>query len=403
MSQKEVRDYWADLVREHLGEGIDGIWNDMNDPSCGSSEQDDMLFEKGRRSHSTYHNQYAHLMAEATWEGFQRKDPNQRPFILSRSGFAGSQKYAALWTGDNVSRPSHLKMSIPMSLNLALSGVSLNGPDVGGFGFDTEEKLMVEWMKAGALFPFLRNHSSIGTRAQEPYAFSRKSLSIIRKCIYTRAKLLPYLYLQVYLHWRDGDAVMRPLSYEFRGAMYERVDDQYLIGPCLMVAPFVELEKPGREVVLPPGWWFSMQLGRWVKGGRKIKITREDVMSLFIRDGSILPCIEGDRFFPQPDFSKTEFHVFAKTVGAETEYYEDDGLSRNYQKDEYNLYRVKAPIRGRNLTPVIEVEHRGMPPGMEKATFYFYGKKPRDGKPVRARWPFGRFEAVRSEVELPKE
>ena len=399
-SLPETRAYWAGLTKKHLEEGIDGIWIDMNDPSCGPVELDQMRFQHGRVKHSAYHNQYGHLMAKATFEGFQKWDPKRRPFVLTRSGSTGTQKYAALWTGDNASNEAHLAMAIPMSLNLALSGVSFNGPDVGGFAFDTTEELFVTWMKGGALFPFFRNHSSLHTRRQEPDAFSKKALATVRWCINTRAKLLPTLYNQFYLHWRDGEAVMRPLSYEFKGAAYERISDQYLIGPSVMVAPFVDVSSEVRDVVLPPGWWFSLQRGKWTRGGRTIRVRRDDAMLIFIRDGSILPCIEGASFYPQPDFRKVGFHVFVKEKSARCEYFEDDGETRAYRKGDYNLFELVAVKKGGGLGFEIKRAHQAVAGGLASANVYFYGRKPAGAKPATARWPFASYAVGKTRVRV---
>lgn len=396
----EGRRFWAERIREHLDQGISGIWIDMNDPSCGPVSLDDLRFERGNAPHSAYHNQYGHLMAQATWEGFTLQDPDRRPFVLTRSGYTGTQKYSAIWTGDNASNETHLAMAIPMSLNLALSGVSFNGPDVGGFAFDTTEALMTLWMQAGALFPFLRNHSTIDTRHQEPYAFSKKALATIRKCIHTRAKLLPWIYNQFYFHHRDGDAVMRPLAYEFEGKEYQRIEDQYLIGPSLMVAPFTRLQDKTRKVVLPPGWWYSLISSQWIEGGQSIEISRHPGMNLFIRDGAILPCLEPKGLFPQPDFRKTGFHVFVKERMADCEYYEDDCTTRAYQRGTYNLYRLRTRLLGGELELEASLQHRGYDQGLKSAPCYFYGQSPAKAKPAKARWPFGTYTTGRVKIKL---
>ena len=174
-SLERTRTWWAGKVARFLEAGVDGIWIDMNDPATGDSERGDMLFKEGKVEHQFYHNQYAHLMARATKEGFQQKDNTIRPFILTRSGCTGTQKYSAVWTGDNFSSWEHLQMTIPESLNLSLSGISFNGADIGGFGGDTNEKLIVRWYQANFLFPFCRNHSVINSMEQEPFRFSKNA------------------------------------------------------------------------------------------------------------------------------------------------------------------------------------------------------------------------------------
>ena len=152
-----------------------------------------MLFDEGRAPHEAYHNQYAMLMAEASRKGYLRARPGHRPFLLSRSGSTGSQRFTAHWTGDNWSNYHHLHISIGKSLNLALSGFAHNGADVGGFGGNCREPLFVDWYKAAFLFPFFRNHSMRTSHGQEPWRYSREAMSTVRRLVRLRYKLLPYL------------------------------------------------------------------------------------------------------------------------------------------------------------------------------------------------------------------
>lgn len=388
-SLEEARAAWSTRIASQLGTGIDGIWIDMNDPSTGPIDYDDMLFQRGAAPHSAYHNQYADQMARATLAGFEERDATLRPFILTRSGYNGIQNYAAVWTGDNASNEQHLVMSIPQSVNLALSGVSFNGPDVGGFVFDTTEELMVAWNLAGALFPFYRNHSCKGTRAQEPSAFSAAALDIIRRCVQTRAKLLPYLYAQFFLHMRDGDAILRPLSYEFPGAEFERIGDQFLLGPSLMMAPFLDTASKERAVVLPPGWWFDLGVGEWIAGGRTITVVRRDSMIVYVRDGSVIPALEGTDFFPQPDITRVGFHVFARERDAGGIWYEDDGETHGYRAGAYNLCDLRTRLeRGRFSLAVDHLHRSGARPAVRRRCYY-YGLAPNEATADTAEWPFG--------------
>ena len=155
-SLKPARDWWAKQVRDFASLGIQGAWLDMNDPSTGPADNGDMLFDHGRKTHDTYHNQYALGMAMASRQGFLEAHPDERTFMLCRSGSTGSNRYTAIWTGDNYSNYHHLKNSIATTLNLALSGIPFNGPDAGGFGGDTFPELIRDWYKAGFLFPVMR-------------------------------------------------------------------------------------------------------------------------------------------------------------------------------------------------------------------------------------------------------
>ncbi|MFW6111445.1 MAG: TIM-barrel domain-containing protein, partial [Candidatus Bipolaricaulota bacterium] len=230
--REESRDWWAGQNEQLLSEGVDGIWNDMNEPAVffgkkqlrdvvnsveeevqdgghldyefkfdlrnmSESATDSMvhLDDLGEKvPHWKVHNLYAHYEALATSQAFQAKRPGKRPFILTRAGFAGMQKYAAKWTGDNSSTWEHMRMSIYMTLNLGLSGVPFVGPDIGGFSGDVEAQLLTRWIQLGSVFPFYRNHSGLGTVSQEPWSFGEKYEKINRKYISLRYRLLPFLY-----------------------------------------------------------------------------------------------------------------------------------------------------------------------------------------------------------------
>jgi alpha-glucosidase len=167
-SLPRVRDWWAKRMEAFARLGVSGVWLDMNEPALNSVVQEDMLFKNGAKPHAAYHNQYALGMAMASRDGFLRARPNERPFLISRAGFIGSNRFAGFWTGDNCSNWIHLKKSIGLTLNLAISGAPFNGPDVPGFAQDATPELAQAWYKAGFLFPFFRNHSSCDSRGQEP-------------------------------------------------------------------------------------------------------------------------------------------------------------------------------------------------------------------------------------------
>jgi alpha-glucosidase len=389
----ETRTWWAGHIDRWLAEGIDGIWIDMNDPSTGPIDFTDMRFRHGTQEHDAFHNLYGNLMAEATRLGFEAHDPQMRPFILTRSASTGIQRHAAVWTGDNASNEAHLAMSIPMSLNLSLSGVAFNGPDVGGFMGDASEELFRTWMLAGSLFPFFRNHSCAGTRRQEPYAYSEETLGIVRNLVNTRAKLLPYLYTLFAQHQRDGDAILRPLSYEFSGEEYETIGDQFLVGPSLLAAPFVRVDQKERSVVLPEGWWFALHEGGWIEGGKSVLVLQEHQQILFVRDGSIIPTAVGADHFPQPDLSRVELHVFRHSVPeAVGELYQDDGETKAYAAGAYRSLRVRSGAEGLS----VEILHDGYSAAPREAVVYHYEADAAES----VEWPFQSYQVRREMLSL---
>lgn len=357
-----ARKWWADQVARFVKDGIYGAWLDMNDPAVGASELDSMLFNKGKWTHDVYHNQYALGMAMATRQGFLQAHPDKRPFLLSRSGFTGIGKYAAIWTGDNYSNEHHLKNAIPISLNLALSGVPFNGPDAGGFGGDTNAALMIAWYKMQFLFPFFRNHTHIGTRDQEPWAFDRKTLGILGNYIRERYKLLPYLYNLYIGHEREGTAIMRPLFYDFQDSRklpLGKVDDQFMCGPAIMQAPVLSEKAMEREVVLPKAKWYSTLENGWITGGRKLRVKQTAQSTpLYFRDGSVVPMQEGQRTSEHNDLRKVELHLFVSRTlkgQAEYRYIFDDGESYAYRKGQYSEALVRVNVRGKNLEVTVQI------------------------------------------------
>lgn len=347
-SLERARRWWAQEVTEFAKSGIQAAWLDMNDPSTGPCDNRDMLFDNGRQPHSSYHNQYALGMAIATREGFLKAHPDERPFLLSRSGSIGSNRYTAIWTGDNYSNYHHLKNGIATTLNLALSGIPFNGPDVGGFGGDTTPELIRDWFKAGFLFPFFRNHSIYGSRRQEPWAFDRKTLAVLRRYIQMRYRFRPYLYQLFSEHEISGEAILRPLFYDFSSTEalpLDLIDDQFLVGPSVMQAPFVQENQKTREVVLPGAQpWFDVSRGKWVGSGKSVSVTAtlQDT-PMFIRDNTLLPLA---RLAPEShgfQSAQVDFHVFLSGNGmTKTRYVFDNGRTFAYKKGERSEVEIIA-------------------------------------------------------------
>jgi len=356
----QARQWWAKEVEAFAGEGIPGAWLDMNDPATGQVENADMLFDGGRKSHSSYHNQYALGMAKATREGFLAAHPKERPFLLSRSGCTGTSRYAAIWTGDNFSNYHHLRNCIPTTLNLALSGIPFNGPDIGGFGGDTCAELLRDWYKACFLFPFFRNHSILNCREQEPWAFDKKTLGIVTRHIRLRYRLRPYLYQLFVEHARSGEAILRPLFYDFEDSSaipLEKIDDQFLVGPNLMQAPFVVEGQTCRNVVLPAGTrWFAVTESRWLDGGQSldVEVSAADT-PVYIRDGSILPLARLDPSSQAFDPAQVDFHIFLAGDGKISATYTfDDGISFDYLEGKRSEIRITAIRSGASLDISVE-------------------------------------------------
>jgi len=359
-STRKGRRWWARQFAAFARTGISGAWLDMNDPATGAIDCTGMLFDSGRLPHEAFHNRFAMLMARASLEGWRMARPDERPLLISRSGSTGSHKYCGHWQGDSSSNYFHLHVAIAKTINLGLSGVSFTGTDVGGFGGDTNERLIVDWYKACFLFPFFRNHTAADTRRQEPWAFSRTALERIRHYIRLRYTLLPYLYTLFAAHEERGEPVLRPLFYDFeeRGTLPLTVDDQFMVGPAIMQAPFTHENQSTRGVVLPDARWFDCSAGDWTYGNRRITVRNSGRNTpLYIRDGSLVPMQRGTPTTNAGELRSIDLGVFLSLDHqgtAECSYSCDDGASFDYRKGRRSTIRILARREARRIHIDIE-------------------------------------------------
>ncbi|KAM4014344.1 neutral alpha-glucosidase C isoform 2-T3 [Anomaloglossus baeobatrachus] len=273
------------------------IWNDMNEPSVFEAPEGTMpknaVHAQGW-SHRDLHNLYGFYQQMATSEGLiQRSGGKERSFVLTRSFFAGSQRYGAVWTGDNKAEWEYLKISVPMLLSLSVAGISFCGADVGGFVGDPDTELLVRWYQAGAFQPFFRGHAMQGTRRREPWLFGEDNTSIIRRAIKERYALLPFWYLLFYRAHLYAEPVMRPLWVEFpKDPDVFGVDEQYMLGSALLVAPVLHPDVTSIDVLFPGRGenWYDYRNFKCVGSSHKqtVNVTLEEI-PVYQRGGSIIP------------------------------------------------------------------------------------------------------------------
>jgi alpha-glucosidase len=298
-----VREAWGRLHGPLLAAGVGGFWIDMNDPVFRAGEVYDPLAEDVQHHgvpHRRVRNQYANGMAQATVSGLVAARPDQRPFVLSRSGFLGIQRHAAVWTGDNHSSWQHLRENLHMVLNLGLSGVPVTGADIGGFGRGPGKfgllklrrpsaELFVRWMELGALMPFFRVHCTKYAPRQEPWSFGPRALDLSRLVLRRRYRLLPLLYRLALEAHCDGLPLVRPLFMHCDHVPPGVGDDQFLLGPDLLVAPVLAPGVRRRQVWLPPGSWVDWHDGTRIAGDRRIDVDAPlGRTPLFVRAGAAL-------------------------------------------------------------------------------------------------------------------
>jgi len=268
-----VREWWGDRHAGLVDAGVAGVWCDMNEPALfvpwHSTMPEDAVHPGGGRArlHGEVHNAYGSYMAQAAREGLARLRPDARPFVISRAGYAGLQRHALQWTGDNSSWWEHLWMSMPQLQNLGLSGIAWAGVDVGGFFGDCDGELLARWTEFGVFQPFCRNHSAMETAPQEPWAFGEPWESVCRDMLALRMQLLPYLYTAFEACHRTGAPILRPLLFDHPGdPVTYTADDEFLVGSGLLVAPITRPGVEHRHVYLPAGHWRQFWTNELIEG-----------------------------------------------------------------------------------------------------------------------------------------
>lgn len=367
-SLPETRRFWAEQVQQFTAFGFSGYWIDMNDPSTGSVPLDDMRFGHGKLPHEAWHNQYALGMAIATREGLLAARPDQRPFVISRSGFLSAARHTALWTGDNMANAHHMRGAIPLSLNLSVSGMPFNGPDVPGFGLSASAELMQAWYKLGFLFPFLRNHNQKGMPDQEPWTRDDGTTAIVTDYIRLRYKLLPYLYNLFLQQAACGDPMLRPVWYHDAAAVFERCDDMFFVGPAILQAPIVELNAPARSVLLPlhagGSRWFDVMTGTFASSGSELtKQNSAQTTPIFFASPSLIVMQTGVRVDNHNDLNSIDLLLTIEPGGAVTASYQaDDGISFGFERGACSVVRIDASATAARITVAITSQQQGFGP-----------------------------------------
>jgi alpha-glucosidase len=314
-TQKASRDWWGTLYKQFVADGVAGFWNDMNEPSVFNSELtmpggtqhriDEPGFASRIASHREIHNVYGMENSRATYDGLLKIEPNVRPFVLTRATYAGGQRYAATWTGDNTSSWNHLRLTTPMLLSLGLCGFGMSGADVGGFIGTPTPSLLTKWMELGTFQPIDRNHTNKGSGDKEPWVFGPEQEAIQRRYIENRYRLMPYLYTTAEELSRTGVPIVRPMFLEYPSAslLDEPLDlkagNQFFFGHDMLVAPAPFPEQPDEYTAELPGKvWYDYWTGARVAESSYVATTNLsevaihptlEVLPVFVRGGAIIP------------------------------------------------------------------------------------------------------------------
>ena len=382
MLNEDARKWFGDKYRFLTDQGIEGFWNDMNEPAIfysseGLAEAKELarrfaeeentvhVWEMGGKlqslanSHEDYrrfyhnvngerirhdrvHNLFGYYMTRAAGEAFERIDPDRRFLMFSRSSYIGMHRYGGIWTGDNKSWWSHLLLNLKMMPSLNMCGFLYTGADLGGFGADTTRDLLLRFLALGVFTPLMRNHSALGTRQQECYQF--ENTEDFRHVIGVRYRLIPYLYSEYMKAALNDDMYFRPLAFVYPDdRTARRIEDQLMLGNEIMIAPVYEQNADGRFVYLPE----EMKLIKFLpdgtifeeilaKGIHRIDVALNEI-ALFIRSGKCIPVADAAECVDSIDYGTIRMYGYE---GAEYTLYNDDGIHKDYDnKENYTVLR----------------------------------------------------------------
>ena len=341
-SNPAARQWWGSLYKSFVELGVAGIWNDMDEPAVFKTASGtmplDLVFDNEGQpaSQRELHNVYGQLLSRSTFEGLSSLRPNERPFVLTRASFAGGQRYAAVWPGDNTSEWSSLRQSLSTLLGLGLSGFTFAGCDIGGFSGSPSGELYTRWLQSGVFYPFMRSHSTLGSPDKEPWSFGYPNEIVNRHAIELRYELLPYIYNAMQQASQTGVPALRPLFLEFPDEEnFTGTGDEFLFGDDLLVAPVLEEGATEREVSLPKGDWFDYWTGHKFAGGHAVNLpVTIDSIPIFVRAGGFIfrqPVVQYTAQMP----GKPLRVLVAPANESESSLYEDDGESLDYRKGDF--------------------------------------------------------------------
>jgi len=350
------RDFWKKEVRFFPDNGVTGIWNDMNEiATWGQKMPNNVIFDlEGKKgSHLQAHNIYGTLMARTSYEGIRAAMPDERPFILTRSGYAGMQRYTAIWTGDNRSEEDHMLLGVRLLNSLGLSGVPFTGMDIGGFTGNPTAGLYARWIQAGAFFPYFRNHTTLNSKASEPWSYGEEVTEIAKNYISLRYKLLPYLYSTFYEATQDGMPVVRSLAIDntHDSLVYEPAfQNQFLFGQSILVAP-VESTKEMMKVYLPAGNWYDLYTDKKEAGASEKMIELKlQCLPVYVRESAIIPMQSLVQTTADAPTDTLRVHIYNGSISNSFVYYEDDGRSFAYEQDNYYKREIRFDPKNKTVS-----------------------------------------------------
>lgn len=345
-TKESARNWWSDQMKFYTDNGIRGFWNDMNEPASWGQMTPDLIefdWEGDTTTHREARNVYGGLMSRATKEGADKYLDNKRPLMLTRAGFSGVQRYAAVWTGDNIASDEHMMAGVRLINSMGLTGIPFAGYDVGGFVGESSPELFARWISIGAFSPFFRAHSMIGTRNAEPWTFGETTTAIARNYINLRYKLMPTIYTAMHRATIDGMPLVRSLAllYPTDEKVYDPAyQNQYMFGESLLVCP-VESTKDLVRVYLPEGTWYDLFTDKYYKGNQEVVVECPvEKLPVFVKRGAPIITQSLVQSTAEKHDGVLNLHVWFKAEGTAC-IYEDDGESYDFENGKWSSREIK--------------------------------------------------------------
>lgn len=349
--REDVRQWWGASFTALTEPGVEGFWNDMNEPAAWGQNIPWMV-KFGDKYMPEVRNVYGMEMARATYEG-TKKILGRRPFVLTRAAYSGTQRYSAVWTGDNSAYDAHMLVGQRMVNALGITGMAMVGVDIGGFTGDPTPQLMVRWNSLGVYTPMFRNHAMKGMKMREPWRWGDENEKIIKKDIEQRYRLLPYLYSSFYQSHSTGLPVSRTLAidYTFDDTVYnDSYQNEFMFGDSLLVCPVISTETTV-YTYLPAGEWYRLGSDEHYMGGKDYQVDAPlDNLPVFVKAGGILPLQNTIQHTGENGDGILEVHIWYGHESAEFTYYEDDGSSYDYEQGNYHKRDIIFDSVNRQIT-----------------------------------------------------
>ncbi len=376
-----VRKWWGGLFTDFVNMGVAGFWNDMNEPALFLTPTKTMPLDNLHRfddgttlEHRAVHDFYGMQNVRATYDGLRTLRPNERPFVLTRAAYAGTQRYAATWTGDNISTWNHLRMSTPLMLNLGISAYPLVGTDIGGFAGSPTPELLTRWIEVGAFNPIYRDHTAMGTADQEPWVHGQEYEAIRKRYIELRYRLLPYTYTAVEESFRAGIPLMRPIFLEYpQAAEFYGDERNFFFGNDFLVEPIVTEMVDAEEIKFPPGAWYDFWSStRYTDKDKIVLRPKLDELPLYVRAGAIVPMQPVIQATNETPSGPLELRVYPGE-NCRGSLYQDDGHTYGYEKGEFLRVAYSCQAAAKGIGVSSHVEKNGLKPWWNTTEVKVYG------------------------------